>query len=654
MFSYEEAFSRNLGWVTVSEQQALRRKKVAIAGLGGVGGSHLLTLCRMGIGSFSVGDFDTFDIVNFNRQVGATVSNLGRPKADVLVEMATDINPQLQIEKYAKGVDLDNLDDFLAGADLCVDGLDFFAFEARAAMFAECAKRRVPAITAAPLGMGVALLNFLPGSMTFEEYFQLRGQPETEQALRFLLGLSPAMLQMPYLVDKSRVDFSEKRGPSTVMACQLCAGLAATEALKILLNRGGVRTAPWGLHFDAYRSKFVRTWRPWGNRNPLQRLSLAVARAKLTDGMPGNVITNESRLDTLEQILDLARWAPSGDNTQPWRFELRNGSSVVIHGFDTRDHCVYDLDGHSSQVAIGALLENIAIAASRQALRTDVEYCSDSPEERPRFNVHFVADPKLEPDPLVKVIPVRCTQRRAMRTRNLSMDQKQVLEGAVADGYSVLWIEGWGSKRQLGMQLFRYAGLRLRLPEGYLVHREIIEWESKFSTDKIPDQAIGLDPISLKMMRQAMASWERVDFFNTFFGGTLIPRLELDLVPALACAAHFVLIARRPPGTISDYVSAGRAMQRFWLTATSLGLQLQPEMTPLIFSRYVRHKRPFTRIPRLESQARRLAEELGNLLGKETCERGVFMGRIGAGAPPRSRSLRLPLQALMYEASTEL
>ena len=51
MFDYHAAFSRNLGWVTETEQDILRSKRVAIAGLGGVGGSHLLTLTRLGVGN---------------------------------------------------------------------------------------------------------------------------------------------------------------------------------------------------------------------------------------------------------------------------------------------------------------------------------------------------------------------------------------------------------------------------------------------------------------------------------------------------------------------------------------------------------------------------------------------------------------------------
>jgi hypothetical protein len=129
--------------------------------------------------------------------------------------------------------------------------------------------------------MGAAVLNFLPGKMSFEDYFRLDGYGEQEQAVRFMLGLSPAMLQRPYLVDPSAVDFLARKGPSTINACQLCAGVAATETLKILLGRGTVRAAPHGYQFDAYRNKLVHTWRPGGNRNPLQRAGLAIVKRVL-------------------------------------------------------------------------------------------------------------------------------------------------------------------------------------------------------------------------------------------------------------------------------------------------------------------------------------------------------------------------------------
>ncbi len=280
-FTYDEAFSRNFGWLTQPEQQQLRHKRVAIAGLGGVGGIHLLTLCRLGVGKFHLAEFDTFDLTNFNRQAGAMVSTLGLGKMDVMTRQARDINPELEIKEFADGVTSDNLDAFLDGVDLYVDGLDFFAFQARQQVFAACAAKGIPAVTAAPLGMGAAVLNFLPGGMSFSDYFRLDDGPEEEMPMRFLMGLAPARLQMGYLADPSAVDLANRKGPSTTMACQLCAGVAATEALKILLGRGPVRTAPKGYHFDAYRNKLALTWRPGGNRNPLQRLAIALAKRKL-------------------------------------------------------------------------------------------------------------------------------------------------------------------------------------------------------------------------------------------------------------------------------------------------------------------------------------------------------------------------------------
>ena len=280
MFSYTQAFDRNIGWLATAEQAKLRDTRVAIAGLGGVGGAYLLTLVRLGVGRFNLADFDTFEIQNFNRQSGANIATIGRPKIEVMKEMALAINPELQIDSFPDGVNAGNVDRFLQDADLYVDGLDFFVLDERQKVFAACASRRIPAITVAPLGMGAAMLVFLPGKMTFEQYFRMGDKPESEKAARFLVGLSPSMLQMGYLVDPSRVDLAGRKGPSTAMACELCAGIAATEALKILLGRGRVTAAPWGIHFDAYKGKLRRTWRPSGNAHPLQRLFIGAIKRR--------------------------------------------------------------------------------------------------------------------------------------------------------------------------------------------------------------------------------------------------------------------------------------------------------------------------------------------------------------------------------------
>jgi len=654
-FDYGTAFSRNIGWVTEPEQALLRRKTVAIAGMGGVGGSHLITLTRLGIGSFRLSDLDVYEVANFNRQAGASIKTLGRAKVDVMVEKALDINPELKIEVFPDGVNATNTDEFLAGADLYVDGLDFFAVAARRRVFAMCAQKEIPAITAAPLGMGAALLNFLPGKMSFEQYFQLEGEPEDEQLLRFFVGLAPAGLQQRYLVDPSTIDLAGHKGPSTSMGCELCAGVAATQALKILLGRGKVFAAPHGLQFDAFTNKVAHTWRPGGNSHPIHKLALKIGRKQILD-QPHRAETEKQQVQApetaVERIIDLARWAPSGDNTQPWRFEVLDDQCFIVHGSDTRNWCVYDLDGRASQIAVGALLENISIAASGEGLQAGFEVKEESTDQRPVIEVRLsdVSDtPDSEPvaDELLPYIKLRVTQRRPFTTRTLRPEDRERLEKSVLPGHRVVWISEREQKAKMARLLFRNAHIRLTIPEAYEVHKRIIQWDSRFSVDRIPDQAVGLDSVNLKSMRWAMQSWNRILFLNRFFAGTVIPRVMLDLIPGLKCAAHFLIVAEKEPDTLQDYLDGGRSLQRFWLTATRLGIQFQPEMTPLIFSRFAREERQFTEVLRARKDARGLKQQLEMLVGKTNLQSAVFMGRVGYGSYPVSRSIRLPWKELI-------
>ena len=348
-------------------------------------------------------------------------------------------------------------------------------------------------------------------------------------------------------------------------------------------------------------------------------------------------------------ILDLARWAPSGDNSQPWRFSIPSDDRIVVHGHDTRAHCVYDLDGRPSQISIGALLETIAIAATRFGLMADIQRRREAPDEAPLFDVSLRESPGMGEDPLAAFITERRVARRPLAMRALAQDEREALEQSVAPGFALRWFEGMRGRARIAGLNFANAQLRLTLPEAYPVHRDVIEWHATTSEDRIPDAALGASGPSLATMRWALTSWRRVDTLNRYLAGTLAPRIEMDLVPGLACAAHCVIVAREPPRDIDDYIAAGRALQRFWLTATRLKLQFQPGYTPLVFARYVRDGVRFTSDAAAMRRARSVSERLRYVLTPEIESRAVFIGRIGAGAPARARSVRLPLERLLRE-----
>jgi molybdopterin/thiamine biosynthesis adenylyltransferase len=252
-FSYDEAFCRNIGIITEAEQQMLRKTCVGLPGLGGVGGGHLQTLARLGIGGFHLADLDTFEVANFNRQLGANLDTVGRAKVDVLAEVAQNINPACDVRTFPDGIAPDNIDDFLSGVDIVVDGLEFFAIDVRRTLYRACRRHRIPVVHAGPVGFGATLLVFLPGGISFDEHFRIDdGMTRVEMLLAHALGHSRGFSSD---VDARHVDVNARCGPALASACLLCAALAGMEVLKLVTGRGRLAAAPRGIYFDPYRGR---------------------------------------------------------------------------------------------------------------------------------------------------------------------------------------------------------------------------------------------------------------------------------------------------------------------------------------------------------------------------------------------------------------
>lgn len=277
-FDYDTAFSRNLGLTQPEEQDKLRNSRVAIAGMGGVGGIHTITMARLGIGKFHLADFDTFELHNFNRQSGAMMSTLDQDKAQVMQRMVLDINPQAEVELFSDGVTADNVDGFFADVDVAVDGLDYFAVNARDIFYRAAERTATPVVAVGPIGCSAALLVFMPGNMTWHEYFAMDlASDDYDKYVLFALGTAPRATQLPYL-DRNYIKLSDRQAPSLAAAVQLCAGVAGAEVLKLILRRGQINPAPCYSQFDAYRCRYVSGRLRWGNRGPLQRLKFQVFR----------------------------------------------------------------------------------------------------------------------------------------------------------------------------------------------------------------------------------------------------------------------------------------------------------------------------------------------------------------------------------------
>lgn len=651
-FPYADAFSRNLGWFTEAEQLALRGKRVAIAGMGGAGGAHLLTLARLGIGEFTLADFDKFDFVNFNRQVGANIETVGRQKIEVMEEMARGVNPDLRVRRFDAGVEPHNITDFLNGVDVFVDGLDFFAIDIRRQVFARCAELNIPAVTAAPIGMGTCYLVFDPKGMSFERYFRLEGLPENEQYLRFLMGLNPKGLHRQYLVDPSRVNLDAKRGPSTGAACQLCAGVTAVAVAKLLLRRGNILAAPYHHHYDAYRGKFIVSKLRIGNHGPVQRLKLGVARKTFRKMAGSSSLVDEPAPRTvMEEMLGLARWSPSGDNSQRWKFKIESEKAVRIEiGIEPRSDIYEYRDWEPTWLSAGMLLETLRIAASHWHRKMAWSVPAGDGSE---IAVTLCPDEAVTSDPLFASITERSVDRRAYRLRSLTAREKSALEDALGEDLIIDWHEKPSERWRFARVAALASDIRLRCPEAFDVHRRVIDWDRKLSPDAIPVGTIPLDPLTRNVMRWGMENWTRASSLNKL-GGTVLAAIEMDVAPILASSAVFTIRRKAPRSDERNQREAllreGMQLQRFWLAATELGLALQPLVAVLGFAHYGSTNAEFTKDGALREKCRKVASSFQRL-NTGSISDVVFVGRIGEPriGRPACRSVRRPLSELVVE-----
>ncbi len=144
-------FSRTELLLGSEVMESLKNKKVAVFGIGGVGGYVCEALVRSGIGAFDLIDDDKVSLTNLNRQIIATRKTVGQYKVDVMKERMLDINPDVKVNVHKCFFLPENADDFPFGEyDYVVDAVDTVTAKIELIMRAQ--KENVPIISAMGAG----------------------------------------------------------------------------------------------------------------------------------------------------------------------------------------------------------------------------------------------------------------------------------------------------------------------------------------------------------------------------------------------------------------------------------------------------------------------------------------------------------------------
>jgi molybdopterin/thiamine biosynthesis adenylyltransferase len=192
MFSYDELFQRNIGIFTPDEQDSIKELKIAIAGVGGLGGSVAYSLARLGVGELRLADPEIFEVSNINRQFGAYIDTVGMYKSDAIADELLRINPNLIIKKWNEPLNEGNIPAFLDGVSAVIDGIEFFEFENELALHREAVKRGLWVFMLQGVANITSFLTFDPDGATFEDIFFKNGGIDLMAAISKMFPKLPA------------------------------------------------------------------------------------------------------------------------------------------------------------------------------------------------------------------------------------------------------------------------------------------------------------------------------------------------------------------------------------------------------------------------------------------------------------------------------
>lgn len=349
------------------------------------------------------------------------------------------------------------------------------------------------------------------------------------------------------------------------------------------------------------------------------------------------------------RALDIARWAPSGDNSQSWRFTITSELSATISVKRDRENMYEFNRGVPVMLSIGILLETLRIGASAEGYSIAWDYTGFE-DDHFKLAVKLIHD-QTPTDPLLPYVTTRSVNRKAMKMTPLTSVEKEAMAASLGTDMRVVWHEGRKEKWASTKLIMLATDLRLRMKASFLVLTRVLEWDCLTSETRMPVATVPTSPLTRHIMRWCFVAWPRMRFMATYMGGTIVPILETDLIPCIRSAAHLTLEAAEQPNNPVAFINHGMRLQRFWLTATSLGLTIQPLYSHLMLSYYGEHEPESLETDCIRRKVIRLARKVRNYMEPRGIEpnKVIFIARIGHPYPQKLlvRSLRMPLEKLI-------
>lgn len=220
----EKRYSRNIGTLTIEENESLKIRTVCVVGCGGLGGYIIEMLARIGVGNIIAIDGDVFEESNLNRQLLSEDAKLGTEKALAAVERVNKINPHVNITPVTQMLTEENAVQIIGKVDVVVDALD--NIDTRLKLEKACAMMDIPLVHGAIGGWFGQVTTVMPGDGTLSLIYKGKnmigiekklGNPsftpatiasiEVSEVIKLLIGRGESLSKKLLLIDLFNNDF---------------------------------------------------------------------------------------------------------------------------------------------------------------------------------------------------------------------------------------------------------------------------------------------------------------------------------------------------------------------------------------------------------------------------------------------------------------
>lgn len=340
-------------------------------------------------------------------------------------------------------------------------------------------------------------------------------------------------------------------------------------------------------------------------------------------------------IKNLIDIITDGTYAPSGENCQPWRFEVIN-NVVNIFNVPEADQSIYNYQQFGSFIAHGALLENMSISANKNGYQMEVDLFPDRNQPNLVATAVFTQQTIRGDAPLYPFIRERCTNRKKYSGKTLTAQLKNELStNSKENGVKIIFFDDQEKMSILG----RAAALNEKIIfENESLHdffyKHILWNQDEQNATGFYIKSLEFLPQQLPIVK-LLKNWKILVYMNRFFKISRV--IARDNAKKYESSGTFFALTLSE-NTGKGYVMLGREFQRLWLTATKEGLAIQPCTGILFFNARIQSgdQSVFTEshIKEIHEACTHIEDTFGT---NDTI--GMF-GRIGYAPPPSGRATR--------------